>query len=152
MPRLKRFGDRCARPRSAPFCDALRRRFCDGKGDGREFATKTFKTSCDVAGSLRNTWMWRLRVGDVFRPGNVVKSGTGPNFTYTCTPLIFQTVIPGRFRNDPPACAFSRYNPAWLRPLYSRPPLGVSCPNRYFADRVSRCFAPGAQRGETYRK
>jgi hypothetical protein len=57
-------------------------------GKGHEFATQTFKTSWDVSGSIEkylgsDIAAWAMAFG----LGKVVKSGTSPNFTYTCTPL-----------------------------------------------------------------
>ena len=58
-------------------------------GKGHEFATQSFKTSWDVNGTLEKYLgaeiaAWAMAFG----LGKVVKSGTNPNFTYTCTPLI----------------------------------------------------------------
>jgi hypothetical protein len=57
-------------------------------GKGHEFATETFKTSWDVAGAIEkylgsDVAAWAMAFG----LGKVVKSGSAPNFTYTCTPL-----------------------------------------------------------------
>jgi hypothetical protein len=57
-------------------------------GKGHEFATEVFKTSWDVAGTIEKYMSsdiaaWAMAFG----LGKVVKSGTTPNFTYTCTPL-----------------------------------------------------------------
>ena len=57
-------------------------------GKGHEFATQVFKTSWDVAGTIEkylssDIAAWAMAFG----LGKVVKSGTSPNFTYTCTPL-----------------------------------------------------------------
>jgi hypothetical protein len=57
-------------------------------GKGHEFATETFKTSWDVSGTIEkylgsDIAAWAMAFG----LGKVVKSGTAPNFTYTCTPL-----------------------------------------------------------------
>jgi hypothetical protein len=57
-------------------------------GKGHEFATQTFKTAWDVGGTLEKYLgaeiaAWAMAFG----LGKVVKSGTTPNFTYTCTPL-----------------------------------------------------------------
>src|SRR5690348_7200383 len=58
-------------------------------GKGHEFAIQTFKTSWDVTGTLEKylsaemgAWIWAYGLG------KVVKSGSSPNLTYTCTPLI----------------------------------------------------------------
>jgi len=57
-------------------------------GKGHEFATQSFQTSWDVNGTLEKYLgaeiaAWAMAYG----LGKVVKSGTAPNFTYTCTPL-----------------------------------------------------------------
>jgi hypothetical protein len=57
-------------------------------GKGHEFATQTFKTSWDIAGQIEKylsaeVGAWAM----AFSLGKVVKSGTTPNFIYTCTPL-----------------------------------------------------------------
>ena len=57
-------------------------------GKGHEFATQVFKTSWDVNGAIEkylssDIGAWAMAFG----LGKVVKSGTTPNFTYTCTPL-----------------------------------------------------------------
>jgi hypothetical protein len=58
-------------------------------GKGHEFPTQTFKTSWDVSGTIEKYLgaeiaAWAMAFG----LGKVVKSGTTPNFTYTCTPLL----------------------------------------------------------------
>jgi hypothetical protein len=58
-------------------------------GKGHEFATQSFPTSWDVNGTLEKHLSaefgaWAMAYG----LGKVVKSGTLPNFTYTCTPLV----------------------------------------------------------------
>jgi hypothetical protein len=57
-------------------------------GKGHEFPTQSFQTSWDVNGTLEKylgaeIGAWAMAFG----LGKVVKSGTAPNFTYTCTPL-----------------------------------------------------------------
>ncbi|MBN1567932.1 MAG: hypothetical protein JXA73_08785 [Acidobacteria bacterium] len=57
-------------------------------GKGHEFATQVFKTSWDVQGQIEKYLSsdfaaWAMAFG----LGKVVKTGTSPNFTYTCTPL-----------------------------------------------------------------
>src|SRR5579884_738079 len=57
-------------------------------GKGHEFPTQSFQTSWDVNGSLEKylgaeIGAWAMAFG----LGKVVKSGSTPNFTYTCTPL-----------------------------------------------------------------
>ena len=58
-------------------------------GKGHEFPTQSFQTSWDVNGTLEKylgseIGAWAM----VYGLGKVVKSGTTPNFTYMCTPLI----------------------------------------------------------------
>ena len=58
-------------------------------GKGHEFPTQSFQTSWDVSGTLEKYLgaeiaAWAMAFG----LGKVVKSGTTPNFTYTCTPLM----------------------------------------------------------------
>jgi hypothetical protein len=58
-------------------------------GKGHEFPTQSFQTSWDVTGTLEKYLgaeiaAWAMAFG----LGKVVKSGTTPNFTYTCTPLM----------------------------------------------------------------
>src|SRR3989304_9998577 len=57
-------------------------------GKGHEFATEVIKTSWDVNGTIEKYLSsdfaaWAMGFG----LGKAVKSGTTPNFTYTCTPL-----------------------------------------------------------------
>jgi hypothetical protein len=57
-------------------------------GKGHEFATQVFKTSWDVAGQIEKYCSaefaaWAMAFG----LGKSAKTGTSPNFTYTCTPL-----------------------------------------------------------------
>lgn len=57
-------------------------------GKGHEFATQTFNVSWDVDGTIEKYLSaefaaWAMAFG----LGKAVKSGTDPNFTYTCTPL-----------------------------------------------------------------
>src|SRR3954452_23919149 len=54
-------------------------------GKGHEFATEVFKTSWDVNGTIEkylgsDIGAWTMAFG----LGKVVKSGSAPNFTYTC--------------------------------------------------------------------
>ena len=56
-------------------------------GKGHEFPTQTFKTSWDVGGTLEKYLSAEIAAWAMaFGLGKVVKSGTTPNFTYTCTP------------------------------------------------------------------
>lgn len=58
-------------------------------GKGHEFATQTYKTSWDTGGTLEKYLSAEMAAWAMcFGLGKVVKSGTTPNFTYTCTPLI----------------------------------------------------------------
>ena len=57
-------------------------------GKGHEFPVQSFQTSWDAGGTLEKylgaeIGAWAMAFG----LGKVVKSGTTPNFTYTCTPL-----------------------------------------------------------------
>ena len=57
-------------------------------GKGHEFATAVYKTHWDVSGQLEKYLSSEFAAWVMaFSLGNVVKSGTTPNFTYTCTPL-----------------------------------------------------------------
>jgi hypothetical protein len=80
---LRKLNAALANPRLNTENDA------DEYGKGHEFATQSFATSWDVNGSLEKylsaeIGAWAMAFG----LGKVVKSGTAPNFTYTCTPLI----------------------------------------------------------------
>jgi hypothetical protein len=58
-------------------------------GKGHEFPTATYKTAWDVGVTLEKYLGAEIGAWAVaFALGKVVKSGTAPNFTYTCTPLI----------------------------------------------------------------
>jgi len=58
-------------------------------GKGHEFATQQFLTSWDTAGTLEKYLAAEIGAWAMcFGLGKVVKSGTTPNFTYTCTPLM----------------------------------------------------------------
>jgi len=58
-------------------------------GKGHEFATQTFNTSWDVSGQLEKYLSAEIAAWAMaFGLGKVVKSGSSPNFTYTCTPLV----------------------------------------------------------------
>jgi hypothetical protein len=83
MWRLKKLNAQLANPKLNTENDA------EEYGKGHEFATQTFKTSWDIAGTLEKylgaeVAAWAMAFG----LGKVVKSGTTPNFIYTCTPLI----------------------------------------------------------------
>src|SRR6266498_1316356 len=56
-------------------------------GKGHEYPTQVFKTSWDVSGSLEKYLSAEIAAWAMaFGMGKVVKSGTTPNFVYTCTP------------------------------------------------------------------
>jgi hypothetical protein len=83
MWRLRKLNASMANPKLATENDAAE------YGKGHEFATQTFKTSWDVAGSLEKylgaeIGAWAM----CFGLGKVIKSGTTPNFIYTCAPLM----------------------------------------------------------------
>jgi hypothetical protein len=57
-------------------------------GKGHEYPTQVFKTSWDVGGSIEKYLSAEIAAWVMaFGLGKVVKSGSTPNFTYTCTPL-----------------------------------------------------------------
>lgn len=57
-------------------------------GKGHEFATQVFKTYWDCSGQLEKYLSSEFAAWVMaFSLGKVVKSGTTPNFTYTCTPI-----------------------------------------------------------------
>jgi len=58
-------------------------------GKGHEFATQSFQVSWDVNGTLEKYLSAEIAAWAMaFGLGKVVKSGTTPNFIYTCTPLL----------------------------------------------------------------
>jgi hypothetical protein len=82
MWRMNKLNAALANPKLAIEDDAAE------YGKGHEFATTTFKTSWDVAGALEKYLSAEMAAWAMcFGLGKVVKSGTTPNFTYTCTPL-----------------------------------------------------------------
>jgi hypothetical protein len=82
MWQLKKLNAALANPKLATENDA------EEYGKGHEFATQTFKTSWDVGGTLEKYLSAEIAAWAMaFGLGKVVKSGTTPNFTYTCTPL-----------------------------------------------------------------
>ena len=79
---LKKLNAQLANPKLNTENDA------EEYGKGHEFPTQTFKTSWDVSGSLEKYLSAEIAAWAMaFGLGKVVKSGTTPNFTYTCTPL-----------------------------------------------------------------
>ena len=82
MWRMNKLNAALANPKLAVEDDAAE------YGKGHEFATTTFKTSWDVTGTLEKYLSAEFGAWAVcFGLGKVVKSGSSPNFTYTCTPL-----------------------------------------------------------------
>jgi hypothetical protein len=60
----------------------------DELGKGNEFASQVFKTSWDAGGQLEKYLSAEFAAWVMaFSLGHVVKSGTTPNWIYTCTPL-----------------------------------------------------------------
>ena len=83
MWRLKKLNAQLATPKLNTENDAAE------YGKGHEFATQTFKTSWDTGGTLEKYLSAEMAAWAMcFGLGKVVKSGSTPNFTYTCTPLI----------------------------------------------------------------
>ena len=83
MWRLKKLNAQLATPKLNTENDAAE------YGKGHEFATQTFKTSWDTGGTLEKYLSAEMATWAMcFGLGKVVKSGTTPNFIYTCTPLI----------------------------------------------------------------
>ena len=57
-------------------------------GKGHEFPTQSFQTSWDAGSTIEKYLSAEIAAWAMaFSLGKVVKSGTNPNFTYTCTPL-----------------------------------------------------------------
>jgi hypothetical protein len=82
MWRLRKLNAALANPKLNTENDAAE------YGKGHEFATQTFKTSWDVPGTLEKYLSAEMAAWAMaFGLGKVVKSGTTPNFVYTCTPL-----------------------------------------------------------------
>ncbi|MCW5982693.1 MAG: hypothetical protein KIT09_31685 [Bryobacteraceae bacterium] len=81
--RFSKLNAALANPRLATESDA------DEYGKGHEFPTQTFKTSWDISGTLEKYLGAEIAAWAMaFSLGKVVKSGSAPNLTYTCTPLI----------------------------------------------------------------
>ena len=82
MWRFSKINAALANPKLATENDA------EEYGKGHEFPTATFKTAWDVSATLEKYLSAEIGAWAVcFALGKVVKSG-GPNFVYTCTPLI----------------------------------------------------------------
>jgi hypothetical protein len=82
MWRFSKINAALANPKLATENDA------DEYGKGHEFPTATYKTAWDVGVTLEKYLSAEIGAWAVaFGLGKVVKSG-GPNFVYTCTPLI----------------------------------------------------------------
>lgn len=61
----------------------------DEFGKGHEFPTQSFQTSWDAGSTIEKYLSAEIAAWAMaFSLGKVVKSGTNPNFTYTCTPLL----------------------------------------------------------------
>jgi len=83
MWQLRKLNAALANPKLNTESDA------DEYGKGHEFATQTFNTSWDVAGQIEKYLSAEIAAWAMaFGLGKVVKSGSSPNFTYTCTPLV----------------------------------------------------------------
>jgi hypothetical protein len=80
---LKKLNAQLANPKLNVENDA------DEYGKGHEFPTATFKTAYDVGGTIEKYLSAEIAAWAMcFGLGKVVKSGSTPNFVYTCTPLI----------------------------------------------------------------
>lgn len=80
---LKKLNAQLANPKLNVENDA------DEYGKGHEFPTTTFKTAYDVGGTIEKYLSAEIAAWAMcFGLGKVVKSGSTPNFVYTCTPLI----------------------------------------------------------------
>ena len=120
MWRLKKLNAQLANPKLNTENDA------EEYGKGHEFATQTFKTSWDTGGTLEKYLSAEMAAWAMcFGLGKVVKSGTTPNFIYTCTPLIPSngdadgTAVLLLRRADPPRCGRGA-RPAWRSGAPSR--------------------------------
>jgi hypothetical protein len=83
MWRLRKLNAQLANPKLNTENDAAE------YGKGHEFVTETFKTSWDAGGTLEKYLSAEMAAWAMcFGLGKVVKSGAGPNYIYTCTPLI----------------------------------------------------------------
>ncbi len=83
MWRFSKLNAALANPKLATENDA------EEYGKGHEFPTVTYKTAWDVNATLEKYLSAEIGTWAVaFALGKVVKSGTTPNFTYTCTPLM----------------------------------------------------------------
>jgi hypothetical protein len=79
---LKKLNAALANPKLKTETDA------EEFGKGHEYPTQVFKTSWDVGGTIEKYLSAEIAAWAMaFGLGKVVKSGTTPNFTYTCTPL-----------------------------------------------------------------
>ena len=82
MWRLRKLNAQLANPKLNTENDA------DEYGKGHEFATQSFQTSWDAGSTLEKYLSAEIAAWAMaFSLGKVVKSGTAPDFTYTCTPL-----------------------------------------------------------------
>jgi len=82
MWQLRKLNAQLANPKLNTENDA------DEYGKGHEFATQSFQTSWDAGSTLEKYLSAEIAAWAMaFSLGKVVKSGTAPDFTYTCTPL-----------------------------------------------------------------
>jgi len=82
MLRLRKLNAQLANPKLNTENDA------DEYGKGHEFATQSFQTSWDAGSTLEKYLSAEIAAWAMaFSLGKVVKSGTAPDLTYTCTPL-----------------------------------------------------------------
>jgi hypothetical protein len=82
MWQLRKLNAQLANPKLNTENDA------DEYGKGHEFATQSFQTSWDAGSTLEKYLSAEIAAWAMaFSLGKVVKSGTAPAFTYTCTPL-----------------------------------------------------------------
>ncbi len=83
MWQLRKLNAQLANPRLNTENDA------EEFGKGHEFAVQSFQTSWDVNGTLEKYLSAEIAAWAMaFSLGKAVKSGTAPNFTYTCAPLM----------------------------------------------------------------
>ena len=82
MWQLRKLNAQLANPKLNTENDA------DEYGKGHEFASQSFQTSWDAGSTLEKYLSAEIAAWAMaFSLGKVVKSGTSPNFTYTCAPL-----------------------------------------------------------------
>jgi hypothetical protein len=82
MWQLRKLNAQLANPKLNTENDA------DEYGKGHEFASQSFQTSWDAGSTLEKYLSAEIAAWAMsFSLGKVVKSGTAPNYTYTCAPL-----------------------------------------------------------------